>query len=219
MITIDQRLRQSNNIVSNALRQFGADLRVSSPAIIDSFNPQTQTCTAKIAITERIFAADGQSYTDEKIPLCHDVPVMMFRGGGFSITTPPKQGDECLLVFTDACFNYWYARGGIQGQQRRRRHDLSDAIAILGLWSQPNVLANLSATSLQIRSDDGQTVIDLANGAVTITAANVTVTGQNVKVTGSQKVDIEGSGQTTVEGRNFLQHVHVMGASTTGPVV
>jgi hypothetical protein len=116
----------------------------------------------------------------------------------------------------------WFQSGGQQSPIDGRRHALSDAIAIFGIRSQPRRIANYSTTSAQLRSDDGNTVIDLAPNNITIKANTVNVTGETVNVTGSTRVVIDGNDQTTIDGKNFLLHTHsgvTAGGGGTGPVV
>jgi aerobic-type carbon monoxide dehydrogenase small subunit (CoxS/CutS family) len=75
---------------------------------------------------------------------------------------------------------------------------------------------------MQLRSDDGNTVVEVGTGEVTIKANTITVTGQQVNVTGSTQVVISGNDQTTIDGVNFLEHTHsgvTAGGGVTGPVV
>ena len=111
-----------------------------------------------------------------------------------------------------------------------RRHSLSDGFALLGPWNQTRVLSNYSTQAVQLRSDDGQTVVEVGAGEITVKAQTVnvqasgtaTVQGSTVNVTGSSQVNISGNGHTFVEGRDFLHHTHSgvqSGGSTSGPVV
>jgi phage baseplate assembly protein gpV len=80
------------------------------------------------------------------------------------------------------------------------------------MGSQPKVLSNYSTESLQVRSDDGAQVIDVAASGITVTATQVTVTGSSV---------ILGTA-TTIDGRVFLNHTHSgvqTGSGVTGKVV
>jgi hypothetical protein len=104
-----------------------------------------------------------------------DVPIIMMRVPGWSITFPITEGTECLLIFADMCIDGWWQNGGINAQFDRRRHDLSDAFALFGPWSQPNNLSNYSQSSLQIRSDDQSVLIDLAATVATVQAPNVII--------------------------------------------
>ena len=81
-------------------------LRVAMPGIIQSFDPSTVTCTVQPAIYGQKVSDDGKA-ASEAIPILPDVPVVFPRGGGCTLTFPVKPGDECLLVFSDRCIDFW----------------------------------------------------------------------------------------------------------------
>jgi hypothetical protein len=97
------------------------------------------------------------------------------RVPGWSLTFPIVEGTECLLIFADMCIDAWWQNSGVSPQADRRRHDLSDAFALFGPWSQPNRIPNYSNSSVQLRSDDESVVLDLSSSGVTITAASTSI--------------------------------------------
>lgn len=135
-------------------------LRVSLPGIIESYDPIANTCTVQPALKGQT-ADELGNYTSAPMPLLVDVPVVFPRGGGCSITFPVKAGDECLVVFSDRCIDFWWQSGGVQEPVDPRQHDLSDAFAFVGPMSQPNVISNISTATLQMRTDDGLAYIEL----------------------------------------------------------
>lgn len=222
MITLSERLARPTDQWAAALKVFGHELRVAMPGIIQSFDPVKQTVVVQPAITEQMLDPITGAPKPVTLPLISDVPIIIPRAGGFTLTVPVTAGDECLLIFADACIDAWWQSGGTQNQIDKRRHDLSDAFAILGPWNQQRLLPNYSTTAAQLRSDDGNTLIEVGSGEVTIKAANVTVQAQQVSVTGSEKVTIAGNNQTTIDGVDFLNHTHsgvTAGGGVTGPVV
>jgi len=135
-------------------------LRVSMPGIIQSFDPIACTCTVQPAISGQVADEAGQ-FKSSPLPLLVDVPVVFPRGGGCTITFPVKAGDECLVVFSDRCIDFWWQNGGVQEPVDPRQHDLSDAFAFIGPQSQAEVIGNISTSTLQMRTDDGATYIEL----------------------------------------------------------
>jgi hypothetical protein len=120
------------------------------------------------------------------MPVCVDVPVFFLSGGGFSVTTPVTKGDECFIAFADRCIDSWWQNGGINPPAEYRMHDLSDGFAFIGFRSNPRALTNVSTTSLQVRSDDGDCYVEVAPshivnivapGGLNITAPTVTISG------------------------------------------
>ncbi|WP_065649245.1 Gp138 family membrane-puncturing spike protein [Pantoea eucrina] len=135
-------------------------LRVSLPGIIESFDPIACTCTVQPALKGQT-ADELGNIKSAPLPLLVDVPVIFPRGGGCTITFPVKAGDECLVVFSDRCIDFWWQSGGVQEPVDPRQHDLSDAFAIVGPQSQANVIENISTTTMQMRTDDGVAYIEL----------------------------------------------------------
>ena len=171
-----------------------ANLRVAMPGIIVSFNPEAQTATVQPAITENIRHGQGE-VTPTQLPLLTDVPVHFPRAGGYSITLPVKKGDECLLIFADMCIDGWWQSGGVQDQVETRRHDLSDAFAILAPTSQPMKVENYHAENLQIRTDDGNVVVEIDKKE------------QAVNVVKAKKSTVNLSESATIDaGENITMH-------------
>ena len=200
------------------VKQALANARTASPAFLsEDMDATTQTVTVQIAIQERMRLPTGQAWWD--IPPIVNVPIVLPRGGGFSITLPLKKGDEGMLVFCDTCFDLWWHNGqagaplaqnaamlgltapsGSQRQLEVRRHHVHDCGFFPGMWSQPNVLSDYSTDSLQIRSDSGALVLELSATGVNIegnlsvssgaSGTFTTSTGQTVTVQGGLIISI-----------------------------
>lgn len=190
-------------------RNTGIGIRVAAPGIIQSFNPAEQTVKVKCAVREKVDLNGTQTW--EEIPLLLDVPIVLPRSGGYVLTMPIQKGDECLVVFADNCIDGWWQSGGVQNQVEIRRHDLSDGIAVMGLWSQPNVIPGYSMEGAQLRSLDGGASITISGGTVSIKASSVNIEAENVNIGAS----------TVIDGHNFVGHTHggvTSGGSNTGGV-
>ena len=218
-LTIPQRLGSETEVLRTALWQLACELKVAAPGIVQSFDAAQNTATVRLAIMENINVntPDGQGGaapvpTPTPVAVLLDVPVMMYGGGGWSVTAPVAAGDECLVVFGDCCINSWWFTGGqpIPGgggttdkaavQEERRRHDLSDAMAIVGLRSLPRAIGSYSSDHLQIRNDAGTISISIGADGITITpdggvtkvtiAPNlITMTSTIVNVVGTLEVN------------------------------
>jgi len=183
------RNRNLNEIISSDTEMFRSMgdswqnvLRVACPGIIQNFNKEEQTVTVQLALRENITKPD---FTKEwvNLPLLLDVPTVIPRAGGYCLTMPIQSGDECLVVFSDMCIDSWFTYGGIQNQIEKRRHDLSDGFAILGIWSQPNRIENYSTDSCQLRTMDGTSSIEIKPGEININASSVNVNGKELTTT------------------------------------
>lgn len=137
-----------------------------------------QIPTATVLIAQQqvtsIDAATGIR-TLAEYPLLVNVPVYFAGGGGFTVTFPVSAGDECLILFNDRQLENWIASGAGQPPSLSHLHDLSDGICLVGLRSNPRALTNVSATAAQIRSDDGQTLLSIESGKITLSAAEIVI--------------------------------------------
>lgn len=170
---MDNRRRVSDpeetlRIAMDGLR---SGLWTSMPGIIDSFDPSTLTATVQLAIKGVVTGIDGKAQF-VNMPLLVDVPVHFPRGGNCTLTFPVAAGDECLVVFAARCIDSWWQSGGVQVPFEPRVHDLSDGFAFVGFFSQATKISGVSTGSVQLRSNDGATSIDLnpTTQKVTITA-------------------------------------------------
>jgi Phage protein Gp138 N-terminal domain len=209
-LTIEERttplvapFREAMNLLSNMLR-------VALPCRVVSFDAVRQVVTVQPTITEVV--RNNGVQTIMSLPQLADVPVLQLGGGGFSIAFPIQPGDEALVVFGDMCMDSWWQSGGINNNQiERRRHDLSDGFAIVGLRSQPRRLLNYSVSQCQLRSDDGTVEI-------TMDPTQVTIKGPVVNIVSAGHVNIQ-EGPNTVD---FFAHTHSgvqTGGGVSGPVV
>lgn len=157
--------------LSQALKAMGeqvsSSLRVAVPGIIQSFDPDTVTCTVQPAVNGSVPDETG-AVSAEGITLLVDLPVIFPRGGGVTLTFPVKVGDECLVIFSDRCIDFWYQSGGTGDAVDERQHDTSDAFVIVGPQSQAQKISGISTNSAQMRSDDGSTYFELNPATQTI---------------------------------------------------
>ena len=194
MRTVDERTSGTAETMAAAMESVGFDMRVAIPGIIQSWDKATQTVTVQPAIREKVAIAGSEN--EMAIPLLVDVPVIMPRAGGYSLVFAPQAGDECLVVFGDACIDGWWQSGGVQSQVESRRHDLSDGFAILGCWSQPRMPA-IPDSGCRLQNDTG--------------TAGVYINGGTVNIFGS----------VLINGSPYASHKHTgveIGSGTTGGV-
>lgn len=201
------------------------DLHTALPGTIVSFDPVKQTAVVQPAI-KRIFVTKnpGQdaAVTQVAIPPCVDVPVQFPSGGGFVLTFPVAAGDGCLLQFSERAIDFWFQNGGVQLPSEYRLHNLSDAIATVGLNSQPNAIPDFNASACELRTRDGATFIRIEAGQITI-QGNLILNGDLVQ-TGDQDVTgaITTSADVVAHGISLDTHKHtgvqVGSGRTGGPV-
>ena len=197
----------SDNIISK--------MYCSLPAIISSVNYENQTLEANpVTIMRKV--DDSGKVTDFKLPMLIDVPFQCYKGGNYSITVPIKEGDECLIVFTDVDFSAWWQNGGFNFAEHGFRHAYSNAMAIVGFSSEINAIPEYNPNAVEIRNFDGTQKISVSPEGINIKSAKITLDG-NVTITGTS--DLKGT--TTIQGKEFLSHAHSNGnqGANTGGVV
>lgn len=173
-----------------AVERVMSELHVCLPGRVERYDFETQRAEVKPLL--RRSYADGE--TDD-MPVIAGVPVVFPRSGGASLTMPVNRGDGVLLVFADRSIDRWLAQGGEVTPDDRRKHDISDCIAVPGLYA-------FSETSPQDNNDDvllqydgsevrlqpgGNTVVDAAT-TVTVNSGAVTVNADTVEVTAPQSI-------------------------------
>jgi hypothetical protein len=217
---------EENAAIRRFVAEEAAGLRVALPGTVAAVNWERQTVSVRLGLREKVNVGGALEW--EEIPVLPDVPFVLPRAGGYLLTLPVKPGDECLVIFADMCIDAWWQQGGVQNQIERRRHDLSDGFAILAPWSQPKRIANYSRTAAQLRNESGGAYIELDGDNITIKGDKVRMLADNFTVdattytVNSQQSAYNGSGNTVIEGRNFLDHAHngvQSGPGNTGGVV
>lgn len=220
-LPLSSMMRSATEPLKRMVEEFGVRLRVAMPGIIKSFDSAKQTVTVQLAIREKL-SIGGSPYEDVAIPIIEDVPVFMPRAGNFVLTMPITAGDECLVIFADNCIDSWWESGALSNQLDRRRHDLSDGFALVGVWSQPNVVSNYSVDSAVLRNLNNDSSVEVKDDTVNVVAPTVNIQSGTVNIEGSSNITIDGNNLTDIDGKNFLNHKHSgvqTGSGKTGGVV
>lgn len=173
--------------------QIANSIRVAMPGIIEQFNPSTQTATVKPCINDRIINKDGKTEWIE-LPLIMDVPVQISQCKEFAITLPIQPGDFCILIIQDKCIDSFIQSGTDSIQAEIRHHDLSDAIAIVGLSPSNAVIDNYDPDNLCIRHKKKSINITVSNNNINLNCqgSNIDITPSNITIS-SPIVDINGT--------------------------
>jgi hypothetical protein len=156
----------SEDAVALKAEEERGDIWTMLPGRVKSFDPASQTITAEVMYKPR---HNGEPVA---MPDLLEVPVVLQRGGGFTLTHPIKPGDGVQLMFQARNMDNWHGNGEAAEAATGRMHDLSDAVAIVGLEPSPKKLANYNANNFEIRSDDGKNKIEIsADGKFAFTGA------------------------------------------------
>lgn len=168
--------------VSNQVKREINCVRVGQ---IQSYDATKQEATVKIAQQQVTSTQPDGTRTLSEFPLLLRCPVVYPSGGGFTLTFPIAAGDECLILFNDREIDNWVTSGAGQAPTTARMHDLSDGFALVGVRSNPRALTSVSTSATQLRSDDGETYVEVSSGSIKLVAPTgilldtplVTVTG------------------------------------------
>jgi len=186
------------------------------PAIITAFDREEQTVTVRLSIKRNI---GGESV--EIAPII-DIPVVQPSAGGFHITLPIKAGDECLVIFAERAIDTWFEHGGVQAPAERRRHDISDGFAIIGVNSKPNGIPHYNIHGLDIRNEEKTQHITLhGDGDIEIYTANtlnINTVG-SVNIISGHHVNISTQDNATITSGRDTRVLAVGEISLTAPLI
>lgn len=167
-----------SNILDESFVNFARFMNCVKIGQIQSFNAAQQTATVQIMHKER----NEYSYSEDELidyPLLEEVPIVILSGGGTYISHPINTGDYCLLFFCDNDLDAWWISGESRPSDFPRRHNLSDAVALVGLNPITSLIQAYSMYLCLHYSDSSSIVIgeqiDI-NNAQTNVNGNLTVT-------------------------------------------
>lgn len=172
------------------------NLRAICVGIVQEVNYSKQTL--KVIPTEQfVWYKDDSTKEVYDQPPMTNVPYMSLCGGTAGLTFPIAKGDECLLFVCDYDYNSWYLTGEKSIPEQRRRHDISDSIALVGLHNNTRLINPYSSDLKLFRNSSSymelkQAVIDIT----TTSEVNITVPTTNISN------DCNIGGNNTVSGNN-----------------
>lgn len=174
-------------------------IRCAMPGKIGSFDPETQRCVVLPTVKMKIVQGAQVTYT--ALPEIQNVPIVFPYGfaGKVLLTHPIKEGDPCLLVFSDRALDNVLQTGDLEnpdGQQNSdttspRAHHLSDAICIPGLIADPQVVPDWNQDNIELRDFDRKVYFSLGPEGITMTDGTAVYTMKEGKVTLDAPAGIE----------------------------
>lgn len=123
--------------------------------------------------------------------LLKQVPFIVLGGGNSNLTFPISKGDNCLLMFCDYEIDRWWDTGENLPANYERKHDISDAFAIVGVHSMVDLLQGYSQYVKLKYSDSSYIEI----------GESIDINNEQTNVSGKLDVagDITGSAKATAE--------------------
>lgn len=184
------------DVMMEAIGHTLANVHTSTIARVTAVGASTISCRP---VVPRMI--DGEPV---QLPEFVDVPVLVLQGGGSYTAYPVAVGDYALLIFTERCFDRWWAGQDYQPPPELRMHDYSDGVALVGL----NPLAGLIPIPTTIKqvgdtvqegdythTGDRTHTGDYTHNGNLVRTGNMTVTG-NLTLIG----DINVTGNITCSG-------------------
>lgn len=190
MIFRDQEFPDQEQMLRVAMEALQAKILTALPCFVLDWDADANTVTLQPAIKGQRLKTDNSLENYDPAPLL-DCPVIWPQGGGFVLTFPLQQGDEVMALVSQRNPDGWVTSGGgsdgitPQVAPQFRMHSWSDAFCLAGVRSTPRKIADISQTSTQLRSNDGNTFVE-------VDSAN------NVNLEAAAKVTTHSQGDTTV---------------------
>jgi hypothetical protein len=100
------------------------------PGRVEKYEYETRRAEVLPLVSKKYI--DGQRVDYQPIS---DIPVMFPASGTTGIHYPVKKGDTVLLIFAQRALDNWLLSGDITAPGDNRKYDITDAIAIPGLYS------------------------------------------------------------------------------------
>ena len=191
---MDDRERIDDFEESLRMAQEGQQSRIwtSLPGIVQAVDLVKQTVSVQLAVQGKTVDENG-AVAWAPLPILEDVPIVWPRAGGFVITFPVKQKDECLVTFASRCIDSWWQSGSVGVPAEQRMHDLSDGFATFGPTSQAKKISGVSDANIQIRNEAGDTYIEITpGGGVNIKSTAATTFSAPVVKAYSKPVAVDG---------------------------
>ena len=158
----------------SVVEKTGKELNCMRVGIIQTFYSDDLTADVLIANKKTInLNSDGtqnvRNFALIRAKVCYCTPY---------ITYPLKEGDECILLFSDREIESWFINGNVNPEIYPRLHDLTDAVAIVGLRSLPNMISILTnALHLFYGSSD----IQLLENQININSTLLNIVGNTTQ--------------------------------------
>lgn len=165
--------------------------------IVEEFHPEDFTVLVQIANKKDLLQrVDGtretRNYALIRAKVCFCNPF---------ITNPIKKGDECVILFADREIESWFINGDINPLAYQRMHDLTDAVALFGIRSLPNMIQALTDC---LHLFYGTSDIQIKNNSIVINTDKITLGNTDCIEDGSH---IVGNGSTIVTKNGIITSI------------
>lgn len=191
-------------VINDAIRYQLGEVNTAIPARILKYDPTKQEAEVQPLIKKRY---KNGNVVDRAV--ITGVPVVFPAAGGGIISFPITVGDTVLLIFSQRSIDRWVrGNGGPIDPADNRKHDISDAIAIPGLFALNSALQ--SDPNNVVIKFKGASIALTPEGAVQIIAPGGLVVTGDLTVSGNIVAN-----EVTASGKILSTHTHI--GSPTAP--
>lgn len=173
-----------------------SELNCMKIGIVQEFYPDDLTVQVRIASKKPVgLNPDGtqrvRDYALIYAKVCYCNPF---------ITYPIKKGDECVLLFSDREIESWFINGDVNPESYPRMHDLTDAVALFGIRSIPNMVQILTdALHLYF----GNSEIQLKENQININTTALNITGNTTQTGNITATNLSATAAPSAEFRGM----------------
>lgn len=163
------------------------EINCVSVGTIVSFDSDKQTANVSInykKVLKKRNATGTKEFTDVIVeyPILLECPVVVLNGGGAYVSFPITAGDSCVVLFCDRDIDTWHEKGSaVNPPTSERLHDLSDAMALVGVNSLKDAIDDYESNKLKITYGGAVITID-STGNIVIEGTTVAINGTTVSI-------------------------------------
>lgn len=142
-----------DDILLELKNEIFADLNCVEIGKLQKVN-SNQTVEILIQVKRRVSGTEIAEY-----PLLVDCPYFVLSGGNTYVDMPIEKDDKCIVLFNDRNIDTWWSTENVKEPPDRRKHNLSDGMALIGIGSDVNFFS-LSGDAIGLRAKDKKVRVD-----------------------------------------------------------
>lgn len=178
------------DVLKNWFSNFSDSLNCIKVGEITAVNTSKQTVSVRI-LHKRLDLSNLKKRELRDYPVLQDVPFIVLGGGNSYLTFPISVGDNCLLLFNDYEIDRWWDTGESLPANFERKHDISDAFALVGVHSMADLIQGYS-NYVHLKYSDSSSIT--VGEVIDITNTQTNVSGKldvGDDITGNAKLEIK----------------------------
>lgn len=142
------------DVLENLKLEIFREINCVQIGTIESFDITDQTATISLNIKKILSVNDDGTNELGNRPVLLKCPCVILGGGSSHMTFHVKSGDSCIVFFNDRDIDNWFFEGGENAPNSIRTHDLSDAIALVGIRNMQNRILDFFEDGIRIKFDE-----------------------------------------------------------------